>query len=103
MAIPPYPGFARSTEVLGEKTGQIPCFKTLGMTHFSKPERWGRSLVRRRFGEISHLVKILKLYGVSAIGRQLSYYEYKKASGRIAPGALPDSIAIVMDTAPLER
>jgi hypothetical protein len=59
--------------------------------------------VRRRFGEISHLVKIPKLYGISAIGRQLSYYEYNKASGRIVPDALPDSSAIVMDTAPVER
>jgi len=58
---------------------------------------------RRRYGEISHLVKIPKLYGISAIGRQLSYYEYHKASGRITPDALPDSSAIVMDTAPIER
>ena len=37
--------------------------------------------VRRRFGEISHLVKVPRLYGTSAIGRQLSYYEFDKAVG----------------------
>ena len=59
--------------------------------------------VQRRFGEISHLVKIPKLYGISAIGRQLSYYEYNKASGRIIPDALPDSSTIVVNMAPVER
>lgn len=59
--------------------------------------------VRRRFEEISHLVKIPKLYGISAIGRQLSYYEFDLASNRITPDALPDSFAIVTGTAPQER
>lgn len=59
--------------------------------------------VRRRFGEISHLVKVPRLYGISAIGRQLSYYEFDKAVGSITPDALPDSSTIMMDTAPVER
>jgi len=65
--------------------------------------REAENQVRRRFGEISHLVKIPKLYGISAIGKQLSYYEFTKASSRITPDALPDSFAMVMDTAPEER
>ena len=59
--------------------------------------------MRRRFGEISHLVKVPKLYGISAIGRQLSYYEFDKAVGSITPDALPDSSTTMMDTAPVER
>jgi len=57
--------------------------------------------VRRRC--LSHLVKVPKLYGISAIGRQLSYYEFDKAVGSITPNALPDSSTIMMDTAPMER
>jgi hypothetical protein len=59
--------------------------------------------VRRRFGEISHLFKVPKLYGISAIGRQLSYYEFDKAVGSITSDALPDSSTIMMDTAPMQR
>jgi hypothetical protein len=60
--------------------------------------------VRGRFGELSHLVKISKLYGVSAIGRQLSYYSYTKTDGNVCPDALPDSaVTTIPDTAPAER
>jgi hypothetical protein len=61
-----------------------------------------KNQVRRKFGEISYLVKIPKLEGISAIGRQLSYHEFNKASGSITH-ALPDSFAIVADTASNER
>jgi hypothetical protein len=59
--------------------------------------------VRTRFGQLAHLVLVPKLYGVSAIGRQLSYYTYERASGIIKPIALTDSIISVVDTAPIER
>ena len=59
--------------------------------------------VRYRFRQLAHLVQIPKLYGVSALGRQLSYYTYDKASGRVEPGVLTDSTEVVVDTAPLVR
>jgi hypothetical protein len=59
--------------------------------------------VRNRFGQLAHLVRIPKLYGVSAIGRQLSYYTYEWASGAVDPIALADSINVIVDTAPIER
>lgn len=59
--------------------------------------------VRHRFLQLSHLVRAPKLYGVSAIGRQLSYYTYERASGTVGPIALADSITLVVDTAPIGR
>lgn len=59
--------------------------------------------VRSRFGQLAHLVRVPKLYGVSAIGRQLSYYTYERASGIVKPIALTDSGISVVDTAPIER
>ncbi|KAI0247762.1 hypothetical protein BJV78DRAFT_890337 [Lactifluus subvellereus] len=59
--------------------------------------------VRSRFGVLAHLVRIPKLYGISAIGRQLSYYTYDKASGVVEPPPLPDNPYVVLDTAPIER
>ena len=59
--------------------------------------------VRTRFVQLAHLVRIPKLYGVSAIGRQLSYYTYERASGAVEPVALADSISSVVDTAPIWR
>jgi hypothetical protein len=59
--------------------------------------------IRHRFLQLSHLVRIPKLYGVSAIGRQLSYYIYERASGNVEPVALADSPSAVVDTAPIER
>jgi hypothetical protein len=61
------------------------------------------NLVRRRFLQLSHLVRVPKLYGVSAIGRQLSYYTYERASGTVEPIALADSTTLVVDTAPIGR
>lgn len=49
--------------------------------------------VRYRFWQLSHLVRIPKLYGVSAVGRQLSFYTYDRASRTVEPGPL----------APIER
>ncbi len=59
--------------------------------------------VRLRFMQLAHLVRIPKLYGVSAIGRQLSYYAYERASGNVEPVALADSSTSIVDTAPIER
>jgi len=59
--------------------------------------------VRNQFGQLAHLVRIPKLYGVSAIGRQLSYYTYERASGAVEPFALADSTNAIIDTAPIER
>jgi len=59
--------------------------------------------VRTRFQQLAHLVRIPKLYGVSAIGRQLSYYTYERASGAVEPIALADSTTLVVDTAPIGR
>ena len=61
------------------------------------------SQVRTRFVQLAHLVQIPRLYGVSAIGRQLCYYTYERASGAIQPVALADSTSFVADTAPIER
>ena len=38
--------------------------------------------VRKRIEQLANLVQIPKLYGVSAMGRQLSYYTYEKATRR---------------------
>lgn len=43
------------------------------------------------------------LYGVSAMGRQLSSYTYNRVSKAIEPVALADSASIIIDTAPIER
>jgi hypothetical protein len=43
------------------------------------------------------------LYGISAIGMQLSYYTYDKDSGVVGPTPLPDNPNAVVDTAPVER
>ncbi|KAF8804186.1 hypothetical protein BYT27DRAFT_7108114, partial [Phlegmacium glaucopus] len=59
--------------------------------------------VWNRFRQLAHLVQVPKLYGVSAMGRQLSYYTYKRASGAVEPAALADSIDVIIDTAPIER
>jgi len=59
--------------------------------------------VRTWFWQLAHLVRIPKLYGVSAIGRQLSYYTYERASGAVEPIALADSNTVVVDTAPIGR
>jgi len=61
--------------------------------------------IRTRFTQLAHLVRIPKLYGVSAIGRQLSYYTYERASGAVEPVALVDSTSFVVDsdTAPIGR
>ncbi|KAH8983293.1 hypothetical protein EDB92DRAFT_2106353 [Lactarius akahatsu] len=59
--------------------------------------------IRTRFGQLAHLVRVPKLYGVSAIGRQLSYYTYERAGGTIEPVALADSTSSIVDTAPIER
>lgn len=40
---------------------------------------------------------------VSAIGRQLSYYTYERATGAVEPIVLADSISFVVDTALIER
>lgn len=59
--------------------------------------------VRNRFGQLAHLVRIPRLYGVSAIGRQLSYHTYERASGAVDPVVLADSTNVIADTAPIER
>lgn len=59
--------------------------------------------VRSRFGMLAHLVRIPKLYGISAIGRHLSYFIYDRATGVVEPAALPDHPSVVLDTAPVER
>jgi hypothetical protein len=59
--------------------------------------------VRARFGILAHLVRIPKLYGISVIGRQLSYYIYDRASGVVEPAALPDDPNVVLHIAPVER
>ena len=47
-----------------------------------------------RFG---HLVQIPKLYRISAIGKQLSYYAHDKGCGVVEPAALPDNPNVVLD------
>ncbi|KIL62558.1 hypothetical protein M378DRAFT_193175 [Amanita muscaria Koide BX008] len=59
--------------------------------------------IRARFGSLDHLVRIPKLYGISAIGKQVSYYTYDRASGAVEPAALPADPNRVIDTAPVER
>ncbi|KAF8339902.1 uncharacterized protein EI90DRAFT_3117677 [Cantharellus anzutake] len=59
--------------------------------------------VRSRFAQLAHLVQIPKLYGVSAIGRQLSYYTYDRAGRTVEPVAIADSATVIVDTAPVER
>ena len=59
--------------------------------------------VRHGFVQLAHLVRVPKLYGVSAMGRQLSYYTYERASGAAEPIALADSTTLVVDTAPTGR
>lgn len=59
--------------------------------------------VRTRFAQLAHLVRIPKLYGVSAIGRQLSYYTHERASGAVEPIALEDPTSFIVDTAPIGR
>ncbi|KAF8522059.1 hypothetical protein JB92DRAFT_3110860 [Gautieria morchelliformis] len=58
---------------------------------------------RKEENQLAHLVKIPRIYGVSAMGKQLSYYAYEKASNTVDPVALPDSTPFVIDTAPIER
>ncbi|KAF8462666.1 hypothetical protein JB92DRAFT_3068178 [Gautieria morchelliformis] len=65
--------------------------------------QYAENQVRTWFKQLAHLVAIPKLYGVSAIGRQLSYYTYERASGTVEPIALADSISSVVDTAPIGR
>ena len=59
--------------------------------------------IRKRFGEISHLIRIPKLYAISAIGRHLAYYTYENATGLVEPPRIDDSVSVVRDTAPIER
>lgn len=55
-----------------------------------------------RFGDIGHLVKIPNLCGISAIGRNLAYYKWNKATGEVIPEIQPDSNVLFKDTAPIE-
>ena len=71
--------------------------------HSITARKYAENQVRTRFGQLAHLVQIPKLYGVSAIGRQLSYYTYERDSGTIEPVALADSISSIVDTAPIGR
>lgn len=74
-------------------------------THFDSIScrKLAENQIRSRFSQLAHLVRVPKLYGVSAIGRQLSYYTYERASGAIEPTALADSTTSVVDTAPSTR
>ncbi|KAF8508541.1 hypothetical protein JB92DRAFT_2652209, partial [Gautieria morchelliformis] len=74
-------------------------------THIStiSDRKEAENQVRSRFVQLAHLVKIPRIYGVSAMGKQLSYYAYEKASNTVDPVALPDSTPFVIDTAPIER
>ena len=56
------------------------------------------SQVLTRFVQLAHLVQIPMSYGVSAIGRQLCYYTYERASGAIKP-----TTALADSTAPVEQ
>ncbi|KAI0253283.1 hypothetical protein BJV78DRAFT_1123277 [Lactifluus subvellereus] len=74
-------------------------------THLSSitTRKSAENQVWSRFGILAHLVRIPKLYGISAMGRQLSYYTYDRPSGVVEPAALPDDLNVVVDTAPVER
>lgn len=74
-------------------------------THFDSIfcRKVAENQIRSRFSQLAHLVQVPKLYGISAIGRQLSYYTYERASGTMEPTALADSTTKVVDTAPSTR
>ncbi|KAI9456035.1 hypothetical protein BJY52DRAFT_1224393 [Lactarius psammicola] len=61
------------------------------------------SALRTRFEQLTDVVRMPNLYGVSAIGRQLSYYRYERASGVVKPDAKAGSTSSVVDTAPNGR
>jgi len=58
--------------------------------------------MRERFGEMVHLVKVPKFFGISAFGRRLCYYTYDAATNIMEPPKIPRS-RLDMDIAPLER
>ncbi|THU87957.1 hypothetical protein K435DRAFT_730322 [Dendrothele bispora CBS 962.96] len=71
--------------------------------HVQYARKEANNQMRQRFLEISHLARVPKLYGISAIGRRVYYYAYNKATGAIESAAIHDSSAYVVDTAPTER
>jgi hypothetical protein len=67
-------------------------------THISpiSDRKKAKNQVRSLFDMLVHLVRTPKLYGISAIGRNLSYFVYDRASGVVVSPALPDSSTAVM-------
>ena len=43
------------------------------------------------------------LYGVSAMGTKLCFYEFEKATGRMTPQSIPSNPGSTMDVAPQEQ
>ncbi|KAF9067173.1 hypothetical protein BDP27DRAFT_1329419 [Rhodocollybia butyracea] len=59
--------------------------------------------MRQRIPQISHLVRVPKLYGISAIGKHICYYTYDKNTRHVGPAEIPNSSLCIFDTVPIER
>ena len=71
--------------------------------HVLSARKGADAQIRSRFADIAHLVKIPKLYAISAIGKRLCHYTFDKATRTIHPIHIADSTIHLQDTAPIER
>ncbi|KAF9067170.1 hypothetical protein BDP27DRAFT_1393158 [Rhodocollybia butyracea] len=56
--------------------------------------------MRQRTPQISHLVRLPKLYGISAISKHICYYTYDRITHHVEPTEIPNNF---FDIAPIDR
>lgn len=71
--------------------------------HVLSLRRSADAQIRSRFGDVVCLVKIPKLYALSAIGKRLCYYTFDDATETIRPTYIADSTIDLKSAAPIDR
>jgi len=69
------------------------------LDHIS-PRKAADSQMRSRVVELSDVIAIPKLYGISALGTRLSVYEFTRGTRELTPHAIPDNPNKLTDVAP---
>ena len=59
--------------------------------------------MRQRCAGMIHALSISTLYGISAFGTRLCFYEYDRMTRRIKPSRVPRAYDFINDVAPVER
>jgi len=59
--------------------------------------------IRDRLVDLAEHTPLPILYGISAVGTRLCFYEFEKASRRMTPRFIPSDIETATDVAPVER